>query len=411
MMTIKKYLNYFIRYISVIVIIAYSFLIIPTKTNASSKATTLAELKAELKDLETKYRNNEYKKNLTKAEINAKNVAINEAHSEIEKSENNIATAKAEIENTQTKITELNEQTNEIMAFYQLMNGDNAYLQFVSDSASMTDLIMRIDAIEQLATYNKNKLAELDSLIKTNEQKQVDLKNYEKQLQSNITTYEQKIAELDSSMLELSDISVSIEDEIKIQKSLIKMYEDAGCKDSDRLAVCISYGANTGWLKPVSKAYVSSLFGYRILNGKSSNHSGIDLGMAEGTTVYSSTNGRVISIIRTNCGGNQVYVQSLVAGKKYTLLYAHLLSVSVKEGQNITTQTVIGKSGGYSTSAKYGGYDTCTFGAHLHLSVSEGYYTEYPARNAYKLFVAHLINPPGYPGKGAWFYSRTQWFG
>lgn len=411
MMTIKKYLNYFIRYISVIVIIAYSFLIIPTKTNASSKATTLAELKAELKDLETKYRNNEYKKNLTKAEINAKNVAINEAHSEIEKSENNIATAKAEIESTQTKITELNEQTNEIMAFYQLMNGDNAYLQFVSDSASMTDLIMRIDAIEQLATYNKNKLAELDSLIKTNEQKQVDLKNYEKQLQSNITTYEQKIAELDSSMLELSDISVSIEDEIKIQKSLIKMYEDAGCKDSDQLAVCISYGANTGWLKPVSKAYVSSLFGYRILNGKSSNHSGIDLGMAEGTTVYSSTNGRVISIIRTNCGGNQVYVQSLVAGKKYTLLYAHLLSVSVKEGQNITTQTVIGKSGGYSTSAKYGGYDTCTFGAHLHLSVSEGYYTEYPAKQAYKLFVAHLINPPGYPGKGAWFYSRTQWFG
>lgn len=406
----KKLTGYFIRYILVIMIFVSSFILDVRDVNAESKATTLGELKEELRVLENQHKNNENKKKYTQAQINAKNQAIRDAHKEIEESEKKIEEAKQEINSTSIKIEELDKQTKELMEFYQEMASSNVYLEFITESSSMTELIMRIDAVAQITENNKTKLEEMDTLIKTNEQKQVDLKKYEKQLQSNIKSYEEKIDELDTSMLELSDISVTIEDEIKIQKSLIKMYEDAGCKDKDKLSECISYGANSGWLKPFNKGKVTSLFGYRCLNGSCSNHSGIDIGVAEGTNVYSSTNGRVISIIRTNCGGNQVYVQSLVGGKKYTLLYAHLLSVSVKEGQNITTQTVIGKSGGYSTSISHGGYDKCTFGAHLHLSVSEGYYTEYPAGKAYKMFVAHLINPPGYPGKGVWFYSRTQWF-
>ena len=104
------------------------------------------------------------------------------------------------------------------------------------------------------------------------------------------------------------------------------------------------------------------------------------------------------------CGGYQVYIESVVDGKVYVMLYAHLLSYNVKLYQSVTNQTIIGYSGGYSTSAKYGGYDTCTFGAHLHYSVSEGNWTNWAT------FYKKLINPPGFPGKGVRFYSRTQWF-
>lgn len=409
-MKVRELCSYFVRYCLAIFIFGSCFVMSPFDVEAASKATTLKELKEELAVLQRQYNNNEYKKKLTKQEIAEKNLAIANANNEIEASRQQVIILKKEIEDTKVKIDEVKIQTEELMMFYQEMTSSNAYIEFLTSSTSMTELIMRIDAVKELTDYNKDKMTEMEELIEKNEQSNVELVNKEKQLENNIVSYEQKISELDSSMLELSDISVTIEDEIKIQQSLIKMYEDAGCKDNDKLATCISYGANTGWLKPLNKAMVTSLFGYRILNGQSSYHSGIDLGVAEGTTVYSATNGKVISIIKTNCGGNQVYVQSMVNGKKYTLLYAHLLSVSVKSGQTITNQTVIGKSGGYSTSVSHGGYDKCAFGAHLHLSVSEGYYTEYPAGKAYSQFVAHLINPPGFPKKGAWFYSRTQWF-
>lgn len=409
-MNIKRISEYFLRCFLAIFIFGSCFIITPSEVTAASKATTLKELKEELTALQKQYKNNEYKKTLTKQEIANKNLAIANAHKEIEASQQQVEILKQEIADTKVKIEEVKTQTEELMVYYQQMSSSNTYIEFLTSSSSMTELIMRIDAVKELAEYNKEKMSEFEDLIKKNEQSNVDLVNKEQKLENDIETYEQKISELDTSMLELSDISVSIEDEIKIQQSLIKMYEDAGCKDNDNLSTCINYGNNTGWLKPLTKATVTSLFGYRVLNGKSSYHSGIDLGVKEGTTVYSATNGKVISVIKTNCGGNQVYVQSLVNGKKYTLLYAHLLSVSVKSGQTINTETVIGKSGGYSTAVSYGGYDRCTFGAHLHLSVSEGYYTEYPAGKAYSQFVAHLINPPGYPKKGVTFYSRTQWF-
>lgn len=76
----------------------------------------------------------------------------------------------------------------------------------------------------------------------------------------------------------------------------------------------------------------------------------------------------------------------------------------VSVGDTVTVNDVIALSGGYSTAKKNGGYDTCTTGAHLHFGVSVGAYTTWAK------YTANLIEPPGFPGKGSWFYSRTQWF-
>ena len=204
----------------------------------------------------------------------------------------------------------------------------------------------------------------------------------------------------------LKNLIPNIDSDIKSQKDAIKTYEQMGCKETETLEACIARTSSSTWLKPVPKGRINSLFGRRNGgNGVSSNHSGIDIGVAEGTQVLSSTVGTVVTTFRTNCGGNQVYVQSYVGGKPYVVLYAHLLKVSVKTGQTVNQNTTIGYSGGYSTSTRHGGYDKCTTGAHLHVSVSQTVYKNYSN------YVAHLINPPGYPKtKGAWFYSRYQWF-
>lgn len=396
----RKKVNYSLRIFFIITLLSI-YILEPMNASAASSASTLAGLRSELTALQNKKKSNENKKKMNQNEINQKNQAIQKNKQEIENSEAKIVQAKQDIESTKKKITELENQVKELMQFYQTMNGDNAYLEFISDSSSMTDLIMRSDAVSELAEYNKSKLDEAENLIKENQQKQVDLKKYEKELEENNTSYQQRIETLGAENLQLSDISISIDDEIALQKATIKMYEDMGCGEKENLEVCVSRVASNGWLKPVVKGKISSLFGYRVLNGKTSYHSGIDIAVAEGTTVYSATNGVVIKTLRSSCGGNQVYVQSYVNGKPYTLLYAHLLSISVRDGQKLTNQSIIGYSGGQSTKS----YDSCTFGAHLHLSVSQTVYKNYSG------FVANLINPPGFPGKGAWFYSRTQWFG
>lgn len=397
----KKVSNYIISLILVMLLVG-SFILFPMAAKAESSATTLAELRQELKNLQAKKTSNENKAKLTQSQINQKNLDISNAKKEIENSEVQITQAKNDIEDSKVKITELEGQIEELMTFYQQLISDNAYLEFITDSSSMTDLIMRSDAIKELTSYNKEKLAEAEELIKTNEQRQVDLVRYEEELNNNIVSYQKKIEELDSDLMALEDISMDINEEIKIVQTNIKMYESMGCGENQKFTACASYSYNGTWLKPVTKGSINSLFGYRTLNGKTSYHSGIDIGVSEGTSVYSATNGRVVYVIyKSSCGGNQVYIESNVNGVTYTMLYAHLLSINVSLNQQVTNQTVIGKSGGSSTRS----YDSCTFGAHLHYSVSKSNWT------TWKHFYANLINPPGFPGKGAWFYSRTQWYG
>lgn len=395
-----------LRYLLIILIALGLF---STSVYEVKAADTLSSLRKELTDLKNKKSSNDREKKLTQAEINQKNKEISDAQKAKIDSENKIEVAQKDIEESNKKIEEYEEKTEEIMNFYQLMLSDNSYLEFVTDSANMTELIMRIDAVEQLIQYNKEQLDNLEKLIKDNEQKQVDLKKYEKELDQNIKKFEEKIEELDDELVSLSDVNATIDEQIELKEASVKMFESMKCKENETLDACTQRTMKSGgWIKPVAKGRINSLFGLRSGSANvSSNHSGIDIGISEKTTVRSATTSGVVMAIlrRSSCGGNQVFVQANVNGKTYTVLYAHLYSISVSVEQQVNANTIIGKSGGYSTSTLHGGYDRCTTGAHLHLSVSTGAYKNYST------FKAHLINPPGYPKtKGAWFYSRYQWF-
>lgn len=403
----KKSIDCLFRIFLIIALISV-YILEPFSAQAASKseATTLAELRQELKALQKKKKDMENKKNQTESEKNQANKDIYDANKEIENSEAKIALAKLKIEETQKRIEELTEQTEDVLVFYEIMSGDNAYLNFIADASSLTELIIRTDTINQIIEYNKEKLEELDGLIEENEKLQVDMIKYENELNNKIDAYKNKIDELDSSLIEMADISMDIDGEIKLVQASIKNYENMGCGENQKFTACAASAYNSTWLKPIVSGTITSLFGNRYYNGKYSFHSGIDIGVKEGTPVYSSTNGKVVYMVRqSSCGGNQVYIESVVDGVTYTMLYAHLKSINVSLNQDVTNQTIIGYSGGYSTSVSHGGYDRCTGGAHLHFSVSKSKFT------TWSNFYAKLINPPGFPGKGTKFFSRTQWFG
>lgn len=415
-MTVKKISEYFIRYIFVFLILGVVFLEpVSVKAMEIEDAETLQDLKDILADLKRQKRENEQKGQMTENEIAQKQQEIEQANTEIANAKNDIEIAKGEIEDYNRRINELNEQTQELMTFYQIMNGNNAYMEFVTDSSSMTELIMRSDAIEQLSNYNQDKLLELEELIQKNEQLQVELIEKQEDLQNKIAEHEEKIKELEGNLDGIYDATESIDDKIGYAEDQIDYYEEIGCEDDDILSVCEGgIGYNSTWLKPLTRAYVSSAYGWRSFNG-GSWHDGIDLaGISEGTPIYSIGTGVVRAVrdakrIREttgakSCGGNIIYIEYNILGQTYTAMYVHVLDINVSVGDKVNANTVIATVGGGPQTWDWDKKGECTTGTHLHFQLSEGVNLSVASMDA------HSIEPPGYPNKGVWFYSRTQWF-
>lgn len=375
----------------------------------AKEAETLADLRKELKDLQAEKKRNEQSKNETQSEINSKKNAVANAYNEIEKAKNDITIAEQEIVDSKSEIDKLTAETEALLVFMQQMNGENAYVQYITGSSSMTELVMRLAAVDQITTYNQETLVELEELINQNEQLKIDLEQKQVDLNEKIESYEKRINSLGKNLADLAEVSEDIDDQIKNQKALIKSYEDMGCGENELLSKCVDVANNAGWRKPLKKGVVTSLWGYRKspITGANQFHNGIDLGgNGEGTKIYSAASGTVAAITwKSSCGGNKVYIHSYVNGKSYTHYYFHLLNINVKVGDSVTTETVIGTVGGGSKTRSY---DKCSTGAHLHFGIATGFYlgAGKGSYSSYSKLVANNIQPPGFGKKGSWFYSR-----
>ncbi len=401
-----------IKYLSLAILI---FGLASPSVNAA--ANTLRDLKNELNRLQKEQNETQSSKKKTEAEINAEKNKIADAHSQVEDAENKIAFSKEKIISFNEEISKMEDETSKLLQFYQIMQGDNSIMEYVTGSSSLTDLIRRYDAVSQILSYNKNKLESLEELIIENEQLQVDLVKMQKDLEDKIETYQDKVNELKDGLSDLVEISMDISSQIKAQKELIEYYEQAGCKDDELLSKCIDVTNNSKFLRPTTKGLITSGFGYRsfLLNGKpySDFHPAVDIGGSGigGSPVYAVASGTVAAVLKKkSCGGNQIYLHVRVGGQAYTVVYAHLLEVNVKVGDKVTSQDVIGKvGGGGSTLKKNGGWDTCSTGWHLHFGVAKGFYLGGGSEgySSYNKFIANSFQPPFMPKYGKWYYSRA----
>jgi len=399
----KKYIKLLIVYV---VLLGITCLPVSAKTSIKS-GDTLASLKQELKNLEAKKAEQNNKKQQTQSQINANKKNMQTAENELENTKSEIASLTEQIEYTNEEIEKLKSETQSLMVLYQKLENENIYVSYITGASTMTELIMRMDAINQLTEYNEKKLKELELLISSNEKMNKELGEYQVVLDKKIVAYEASIEQLGDALSEIELGAVSIQEEIDSMKELIKYYQNIGCSETQELTACVSIANNSGWVKPVSKGRINSLYGYRSkpTANASSFHRGIDIGVSEGTKVYSTAAGTVGTIFRRkSCGGNMVYVWVYVNGKPYTIVFMHLLEIKVNVGDKVTTNTVIGLSGGGSTASRNGGYDTCTTGAHLHYGVASGGF--YGKDVSLGKFNSNTMNPPGYPGLYQWFYTR-----
>ena len=374
---------------------------------------TLGDKKKYLSALQQKKADNEYAKSKTQAEINSQNNQIANAHNAVEQAEVDIEIAKNKITESNEKISSTKDESSKLLVFYEIMQGENHMLEYITGASTMTDLIMRIESVSQILDHNQSKIKELENLIIENEELQVTLKKKEEELNRKIQEYEENVKNLKGNLSELVEVVLDIDSQIEAQKKIIKYYEDIGCRDDQLISECEAQLVNNGrWLKPTDKGYISSDFGYRsfYLNGAPYHdyHNAVDVaGSGAGAPIYAAAGGVVVAVVsRSSCGGNQVYINVNVQGQRYTIFYAHMLDVYVRVGDIVTNQDVIGTVGGGGQTLRVnGGWDTCSTGWHLHFGVANGYYLGGDYDN-YNVLVAKSIRPPMMPAYGNWYYSR-----
>lgn len=119
---------------------------------------------------------------------------------------------------------------------------------------------------------------------------------------------------------------------------------------------------------PTTSKSITSYFGNRTVNGNPNYHSGIDIGVSTGTSVFAAMSGTITSVEKNkgyntfNQGivtyGNYIYLTPK-SNSNMTIVYGHLSDVQVSVGQEVKVGQQIALSGnsGYSR------------GAHLHFGV------------------------------------------
>lgn len=408
-----KKLEYILRF-SLVLIFSLAFIISPEMVYASGQdLETLGDYRKAYEKLLAEKRANDNKSEQTKNEIKQKEAAIAEARGDLTEAEAAEEEAQLKITESNQAIEENKKESEKVLVYMQQVQNKNAYVEYVTGSSSMTELITRIEAIKQVSDYIQVTLDNLETEIDKNEKLKIELENKQKELTNKISSYQSAVAKLNDDVDSIAELNEKIEDQVENAR---KSYEEtkAACQkkvgktsDDVKVSTCFEIPYNGQWLQPLTKGVITSKVGYRTdpITGKPySFHSGIDIGASEGTPVYASAAGKVSGIIsRSSCGGNKVYIDVTVNGKKYTTYYLHLLKYNVKVGDIVTQNTVIGYVGGYSTSKAHGGYDGCTTGAHLHYGVQSGWYSGYvKTANV-------LIPPPGMKNSVGWrFNSRTD---
>ena len=357
----------------------------------NTKAKTLGDLKRELQKQKEDYEKTKQEK---KNKEN-KRIVVNDG---IKKAENDIKTAEAEIEQLNKDIKALEDEIElktkeikKIINFYEIQNGESAYIEYIAGATDFTDMIYRSSIVKQMSRYNNNLIKEYNNKINENKQKQKELEQKEQELRDKQKALESEYNKLGAQIKDLDEIKVDEEEAIRVQEEIIKMYQDKNCKDNEDIKTCGRkvLPSDTKFWRPLTSGYISSNYGNRCFSRGCDFHTGIDIGKPSGSPVYATANGTVAALThKYYCGGNMIFIHHHVNGKYYTSLYMHLRTINVSKGDTVTKNTIIGYSGGDSTTP----WDSCTTGAHLHFTMLNGLVgTDYKAWSS--SFYSHLINP------------------
>ncbi|MCQ2461042.1 MAG: peptidoglycan DD-metalloendopeptidase family protein [Clostridia bacterium] len=317
--------------------------------------------------------------NAYQAEINALNSQIEVVQQELDETEDAMDNQKLQIEATQELLAQ------RLRAMY--MAGNVSTIELIFEADSFENLLNRIELVKRITKHDNQIVKDLKDDIKELEvlgekladdkatlqdskdeivASQAEVKAAKQKVDVKLATVESYLSKLSKEDAQLKELEAQAEEQqAAYGQTIYNMLNGISEGDGSANLICpVPYG----------NAYISSPFGTRTLNGRTSTHYGIDITMggadqydkriiaAGSGTVLISSNACGHNYKKySSCGCNGGYGNYCVIdhGNGVIAYYAHLTTSYVSVGQVVNQGDTIGIMGctGYST------------GAHLHFEI------------------------------------------
>ena len=317
------------------------------------------EQQAKLKDLEKQISEAKAKKNdvmETKKLLDQRNQLLLE---QIEDTQNQIVDAAAQIARY-----EMLEQEQYELFCRQVRSeeerGSLSYLSVLFKASSMSDLLNRMEFVNEVAEYNKMLIAAMKETRENIAEEKAAMEAKEAELG-------QQQSELQAKLTETTNLMNEYAADQKKLEAIYAAEEKAGkeiAAEIDRLlAESDVVPSNEGFIWPVNTSKkISSPIGNRVAPGGfgSTNHKGVDIcNVGFTSSVFAVKSGKVLLTNTSGYGGGYGNYVVIDHGGGVTTLYAHMSVVKVSEGQMVSQGTVLGITGSTGAST----------GPHLHYEV------------------------------------------
>ncbi len=377
------------------------------------------EIEEQIKDVQEQYKQNENeivdlvnRKNVIDQEIGLLHTQIININEQISAFNVLIADKQEELDTAQDRFDDLSAE-NKARIRTMEEEGSLTYWEVLFKANSFSDLLDRLNMVEEIAASDQRRLAELHEAARNVEAAQAELELEKADLQ--LTKVELDVAqaeldikqkEADALLLELLDRAAELEElEAEFEAQEKDFLDQIAAKEQEyneaKLAEWLAYmatyttvppettappnsgstggssgtnegggntggsnGGNTGsassgWLRPCSYVMMTSPFGNRDAPtaGASTYHQGVDLAGPKGTPIYASRAGRVTVAGYGSAAGYYVTINHLDG---FSSIYMHMTNYVVSSGQTVSAGQLIGYMGNTGVSTGY----------HLHFGIA-----------------------------------------
>lgn len=396
------------KWISIIAIILAVMMVLPLLLGAfsmSASAVTSDQLKQELDALkeeaaEIEAKSNELQSQIsdnasqTQSTVEQKNtidqqmeitrLEIENTNSQIQQYNLLIAEKQKELEAAEESEAEMNEKFKErIRAMEE--NGTVSYWSVLFNASSFSDLLDRIDMINEIAESDQAMLEQLAAVTEEVAQARADLETEKGALEEMKETLSAQQEKLDAQRVEADELLIQLSAESEELSLLYAQYSQASGELDEEIAAKLaqyesvladeeaarqaaasattgsssSSGGSSGFIYPLpSRVAVTCPYGYRYhpIYGYYAMHYGVDLGASAGTPIYAIKDGTVTTATYGTANG---YYVAINHGDGSSSIYAHMTNYTVSAGQTVSQGEVIGYVGstGWAT------------GPHLHFEI------------------------------------------
>lgn len=348
------------------------------KNDAKGLAQEKKDIQAQIDKLSTDISNTMERKRLLDGQISV-------TEGEIANKEEEIAAYADLIAQTEAELADAEERE---AAQYELFckrvrameeQGKVEYWSVLFRADSFSDLLGRLDVINEIMEYDRRVIDDLKALQAAIADKMAELEGQKAASEAAKAELEEKKQDLDARRDEANAVVAKLREQQQEQKDALddlsaeeaavqsrikeltrKLEEEEAARRAAQ-----GLGAPTsnpgGYIWPVNSRYITSTVGGRESPGGigSTNHKGTDIGrVGYNSNIFAAKAGTVLISEYSSSYGNYVV---LYHGSGNTTLYAHMSSRKVSVGQTVKQGDVLGITGSTGNST----------GPHLHFEVKE----------------------------------------